>query len=170
MSAALGELLRIGALAVTVGMSVLTDIACGKIYNKVVLTAVPVGILIWGAAEGWPGVLKSLSGIAVGSIALLFAGGLKWIAPGDAKLIVAIGALMGAAYVGWAMLFGAVAGGVLALMILAKRRLLKTWLWNTAAAWTARLPLSTFWAERSGYLPYSVPIAVGCAAAALYLY
>ena len=111
--------------------------------------------------------MSGLIGLAAGSIALVVAA-CKWIAPGDAKLMMAVGALMGAPYVGWAALFGGAAGGVMALAVLAKRGMLRRWATSTATAWALRLPASTLWTERAGYLPYSIPIAIGCALAGFY--
>lgn len=155
------------ALLVSVlSISLYTDLRYGKILNKVVLPCVPLGLLLWGIADGTDGILFSLGGMALGSLALLLAGTLRWIAPGDAKLIVAIGALTGARFVGSAMVYCAFAGGVLALVFLARKRLLRPLAATAMAAWTNRLPLSTVWATRAGYIPYSFAVAAGVVMAA----
>lgn len=146
-------------------VSLYTDVRSGKIHNKFVLPLVPVGLVLWGVSDGWIGLLHCLAGIAVGGIALLIAGGPRWMAPGDAKLFTAIGALMGPDFVGSAMIYAGLAGGVLALAMMARKRLLKQWATSSAVAWSAHLPVSSFWAGRAGFMPYSIPIAIGCAIA-----
>ena len=68
--------------------------------------------------------LYSLEGMAVAMIALLVAATLRWIAPGDAKLILAVGALTGPAFAASTMVLGALAGGLIALVMIARKRLL----------------------------------------------
>jgi len=157
------------ALVVTVVcISVYTDLRYGKILNKVVLPCVPLGLLIWGIADGVNGILFSLGGMAIGSIALLVAATLRWIAPGDAKLILAIGALAGARFVSSAMVYCALAGGIIALIFLARKRLLKPLAAHAVATLANQLPLSTVWATRAGYIPYSFAVAAGVLLAGLF--
>jgi len=160
--------LIIALLAVVLCICIYTDLRQGKILNKVVLPCVPFGVLIWGIADGWDGILLSIGGIAVGSIALLVAGTLKWIAPGDAKLILAIGALTGARFVGSAMVYSALAGGLMAVIYLSRKRLLRPLAASVATAWVNQLPLSTVWATRAGYIPYSFAVAAGVLLAGLF--
>jgi prepilin peptidase CpaA len=154
-------------LALVLGASVYTDLRHGKILNKVVLPCVPLGLLIWGLGAGWLGLVFSLEGMAVGSIALAAAAILAWIAPGDAKLILAIGALRGPAFVGSTMILGALIGGIMGVIILAKRRLLGNAAASAAVALGSHLPLSTVWSVRAGRMPYSIAIALGAVAAGL---
>jgi prepilin peptidase CpaA len=160
--------LIIALLVTVVCISVYTDLRSGKILNKVVLPCVPLGLVIWGIADGVNGILFSLGGMAIGSIALLVAAAPKWIAPGDAKLILAIGALTGARFVSSAMVYCMLAGGVMALIFLARKRLLRPLAAGAMAAWANQLPLSTVWATRAGYVPYSFAIAAGVVLAAFF--
>ena len=50
------EMVRIAVLASVLAITVYTDAKHGKIYNKVVLPCIPVGILLWGIGDGWRGV------------------------------------------------------------------------------------------------------------------
>jgi prepilin peptidase CpaA len=160
--------LIIALLVTVVSISVYTDLRSGKILNKIVLPCVPLGLLIWGIADGANGILFSLGGMAIGSIALLLAAALRWIAPGDAKLILAIGALTGARFVSSAMVYCALAGGLMALIFLARKRLLMPLAAGAMAAWANQLPFSTVWATRAGYIPYSFAIAAGVALASFF--
>lgn len=164
----IAEAMTTGVLAAALAVSLYTDVTRGKILNKVTLPCIALGLVIWGIARGSQGVLFSLEGIACGCIALLIAGGPKWIAPGDAKLMIAIGALQGPAFVGYTAVFGALAGGVMALEVMFRRRLVKSWARQTAVAVSSHLPVQSCWAGRAGYIPYSIAIAFGALAAGLY--
>ena len=155
-------------LIVALAVSVYTDMRYAKIYNKIVLPCIPLGILIMGVFHGWQGVVTSLQGIAIGAIALVMAGVFGWIAPGDAKLLVAVGALRGPMFAASTLVYGALFGGAIALIILARKRVLRQWATDTAVAWSAHLPLSEAWANRAGYMPYSLAIAAGALVAALW--
>jgi prepilin peptidase CpaA len=152
-------------LALVLAISVYTDVRYGKILNKVVLPCVPAGLLIWGVGAGFDGLLFSLEGMAVAVIALLVAATLRWIAPGDAKLILAVGVLAGPAFVASTMLLGALAGGAIAIAMLVRRHLLMPMAKSAAVAYGSRIQFSTVWSTRAGYMPYSVPIALGAVAA-----
>ena len=153
------------ALIVVLGTSIYTDLRYAKIFNRFVLPCVPAGLLIWGIGQGWSGVLFSLEGIGVGAVALVIAT-VGWLAPGDAKLIVAIGALTGPYFVGTTMLYGAIAGGLMALAIMMRKRLLRDWAMGTATAVAAHIPVSSAWSRRAGFMPYSLAIAAGALTAA----
>ena len=161
-------LIRATLLASLALTCVYTDVHRGKIYNKIVLPFIPIGLVLWAVTGGWDGVVYGLAGMGVGGIALLLAGALRWIAPGDAKLLTAIGALTGPAFVGSVMVFAGLAGGLIGLTMMARRRLLKQWAASSVLAWSAHLPISSFWANRAGCMPYSIPIAIGCAIAGIY--
>lgn len=159
---------RMALLAGVALACVYTDVHSGKIYNKIIIPFIPIGIALWAITEGWGGVVYGLAGMGIGAIALLIAGVLRWIAPGDAKLLVTIGALMGPAFVGSTMVFAGLAGGLIGLTMMARMRLLKEWATGSVVAWSAHLPISSFWASRAGFMPYSIPIAIGCAMAGIY--
>jgi prepilin peptidase CpaA len=77
---------------------------------------------------------------------------------GDLKLIAAVGAFGGPAFVFWAALWTGVAGGVLAICVLLYRRRLGAVLAGFAIdAQTGQFPV----AQSNIRLPYAVPIATG---------
>ena len=148
-------------LIVVLAASIYTDLKYAKILNKFVLPCVLIGLLIWGIGSAWPGLVFSLEGIGVGAVALVIAATVRWLAPGDAKLIVAVGALTGPYFVGSTMLYGAVAGGLIAVVIMMRKRLLRDWAAGTAVAVTAHIPVASAWSRRAGFMPYSLAIAAG---------
>jgi prepilin peptidase CpaA len=154
-------------LALALLISVYTDVRYGKILNRVVLPCIPLGLLIFGVGTGLKGVLFSLEGMGVASIALLVAATLKWIAPGDAKLILAVGALTGPTFAASTMVLGSLIGGIIALLMLARRRLLAPMATSAVVAFGSRMPFSAVWSARAGYMPYSVAIALGAIAAGI---
>jgi prepilin peptidase CpaA len=109
-----------GVLAATV-----VDIRTRRIPNG--LTATMAGIGVGFAAAG-------VSGVPLWASALGFVLGLALMMPGhllgatgagDVKLMAAVGALVGPAVVVSAFLFTAIAGGVLAVIVAARRRRLR---------------------------------------------
>ncbi|HET7699507.1 MAG TPA: A24 family peptidase [Candidatus Limnocylindria bacterium] len=106
---------------------VYTDWRWLRIPNVVTYPVMLIGLGL-GAAEGVPGQLF-VSGLADHLVALLLAfalaypfyaaGGLK---AGDAKMLMAIGAVRGVSFLMAATIYGALIGGVMALGIIAIRR------------------------------------------------
>jgi prepilin peptidase CpaA len=152
-------------LALVLSVSVYTDVRYGKILNNIVLPCVPLGLIIWGVSCGSAGLLISLEGMAIAVIALFVAAVPRWIAPGDAKLILAIGAVTGPGFTASTMLFGAVIGGGIALAMLARKHLLMPIAKSAAVAFGSGTRFSTVWSTRAGYMPYSVAIALGAVGA-----
>ena len=118
--------LAAGSLVATV-----VDIRTRRIPND--LTATMAGLGLGLAATGISGVplWASIAGFAVG-LALMLPGHLLGATgAGDVKLMGAVGAIVGPATVVSAFLFTAVAGGVLAVVVAARRRRLKATLAGT---------------------------------------
>lgn len=109
-------------------LTVVTDWRWQRIPNLVTYPAMLVGLIL-GALQGIPGQLLSHglidhlggAGLALAVVWPFYrAGGLK---AGDGKLLMAFGALKGTTFLMVAALYGALAGGVLALVLIAARRL-----------------------------------------------
>jgi prepilin peptidase CpaA len=83
---------------------------------------------------------------------LLFAGGL--IGGGDAKLFAAVSLYIGAASFGLYVFAVALAGGALAVAVMALR-------WAVSSGLTARIGWLQHLTQKSGALPYGVAIAAG---------
>jgi prepilin peptidase CpaA len=157
------------ALAAGVLVATVVDIRSRRIPNAV--TATMAGAGIGFAASG-------LSGISLTAAALGFLFGLVLMLPGhalgatgagDVKLMAAIGSLLGPVIVIKAFLFTAIAGGILAIIVAARRRRLAATFAGTARLIAtpsdAREELRS--ANSSSRFAYGPAIAVGSVLAAL---
>jgi prepilin peptidase CpaA len=119
------------ALAAGMAVATVVDIRTRRIPNE--LTATMAGLGVGLAAAGVSGVSlwASILGFVLG-LALMMPGHLLGATgAGDVKLMAAVGALVGPAHVVSAFLFTAVAGGVLAVIVAARRRRLSVTLAGT---------------------------------------
>ncbi|MBO8128022.1 MAG: prepilin peptidase [Peptococcaceae bacterium] len=137
----------------------ITDLRSRKIYNPVVLVFIVVGLVYHLVDEGWAGVLFSLQGLAVGMLLLIIPFVMGKMGAGDVKLLGAVGALQGPAFVFHAFLASAIAGGVLAVITLARKRMAARVLQTLGFSFIYRVPLSGW--ESGVYIPYGVAVFVG---------
>jgi prepilin peptidase CpaA len=121
---------------------------------------------------GSDGLLRSVSGWAVGCALFLPWFALRGMGAGDVKLLAAFGAWIGPWTIVWAAAYAAIAGGLLAVAVALRRRYFKVMMRNLSA-------LLTFWriegvrphpgltlATAPGpRLPYAFPITAGALAA-----
>ena len=134
-----------------------TDARWLKIPNAFTYPAMLAG-LVFGALEALPGGLFA-SGLAdhIAAIVIAFAvcypfyaaGGLK---AGDAKLLMAIGALRGTSFLLVAAVYGALLGGVIAIFFIVTRRLARP---------AAGAPANTMSAVMKSSMPYGVALGLG---------
>jgi len=99
---------------------------------------------------------------------VLMLSGLVRLGGGDAKLLIAVGALKGFHFAIWAMLLTGVFGGVLAAVVIIRRRAVKQTAVNMIANMVSspsgvRMNLAA--GSAVGKIPYSVAIALGSIAA-----
>jgi prepilin peptidase CpaA len=143
------------ALVAFVAIVVTTDWRSHRIPNVVTYPAMLVGLIL-AAAQQFPGgvfaggLLDHLVGLAVALLATLplyAAGGLK---AGDVKLLMAVGALKGLAFLFWTLIFGALLGGLIAIGYIGLERLVR------------RRPLT---AILRSFIPYGVALGLGALAA-----
>lgn len=159
----------LAALAAGALVATIIDLRTRRIPNE--LTAAMAGTGIGLAAAGVSGVSLpgSLLGLALG-LALMMPGHLfGGTGAGDVKLMGAVGAIVGPALVVSAFLFTAIAGGVLAVAVAARRRRLAATLAGTgrliAAPAGPREDVRTAPAARR--FAYGPAIAVGSVLAGL---
>ncbi|MCD6352512.1 MAG: prepilin peptidase [Armatimonadetes bacterium] len=156
-------------LATLLGLAVFTDLRWGKVFNWLTAPALALGLLLNGVLHGTAGLVAGLEGaglaLAVYIVLSLFG---RLLGAGDAKLMMAVGAFVGPSLLGWAMAYGAIIGGVLAvLMALSRRRLCQE-----VASMGQSVLLRTFAGYRlnisatdSLRMPYAIPLALGVLAA-----
>lgn len=156
-------------LVAVLAAAVYTDLRWGRIYNKLTLGAAGAGLLLNLLAGGFEGGLHSAGGwlLGAGFFILFFA--LGAMGAGDVKLLAAVGALKGPSFVFQAFLFTALAGGLIAVLVLVRRRRLGETFARLAWQLHGLVPLVP--AGRSDgassplRFPYGVAIALGSCAA-----
>ena len=149
-------------------VAVVTDLRVGKIYNKLTVPCAAVGLALGGMTGGLTGLADRALGAAVALGVVVAISALAGLGGGDAKLLIAVGALKGFHFAIWAMLLTGVAGGALAAVVMIRRRAVKQTAVNMIANVLSNAGgVSTDLAAGSalGKLPYSIAIAVGSLAA-----
>jgi prepilin peptidase CpaA len=104
---------------------VITDVQKRKIYNSVLLPFLLVGVVIHGVMGGFIGLSFAIAGAGVGFGILFIPYLLGGMGAGDVKLLAVIGALKGMSFVLMAALYMALAGGMMALVIILFQKGLK---------------------------------------------
>ena len=163
------------ALAVSAGA---IDLRLGKVPNWITYPAMAVGLVGHWITGGTGldgeqlGLVGSLAGLAVGFLPMLFCW-LSFGAPGggDVKLTGAIGALGGWRFVLSAMLYGFIAGAVMALVVMVRRRLVRRTLrrvWRTLVLLVipGARPVEAV-GQDSPTIPFAVALCLGTAGAAV---
>jgi len=102
-------------------ISLFTDIYSRKILNVVTIPAIIIGIFYFTVDSGLDGLWFSFSGFLLGLFVLLIPFYFGGMGAGDVKLMGAVGALMGSAFVFQAFFFTAVIGGIISLIFLLRR-------------------------------------------------
>ncbi|SFE96612.1 A24 family peptidase [Alteribacillus iranensis] len=109
-------------LIILLTISVVTDIKTGKIYNKILFPAAIFGFIYHIATAGWEGLWQSFLGLLLGLGLLFIPYMLGGMGAGDVKLLAAVGALTGPAFVFQTFVFTALIGAVMAAGIILYRR------------------------------------------------
>jgi prepilin peptidase CpaA len=156
--------LMIAMLAV----AVFTDLRTGKVYNKLTVPCAVAGLVLGGIAAGLAGVADRALGAAIVLGVVVALSAVAGLGGGDAKLMIAVGALKGFHFAVWALLMTGVFGGVLALAVMLRRRAVKDTAVNMIANVLSNAGgVATDMAAGSavGKIPYSIAIALGALAA-----
>jgi prepilin peptidase CpaA len=152
---------------VVVGVATITDLYSRRIPNWLVLPYWLAGIVFRGVYFGWHGVWQSLAGagVAIGIFGVFFL--LGGMGAGDVKLCAAVGAWIGPAQTLFALIFTALAGGVIVVVWAALGGFLLDLFKGTGdlmAGWkkgTIRDPDATIENPKRRKIPYAPAIAVG---------
>ncbi|MGE5587655.1 MAG: prepilin peptidase [Clostridia bacterium] len=93
-----------------------------RIPNRVVVAGIAAGLVLGLVTGGLHGLGESLLGLLAGGAILFVPFSLGWIGAGDVKLLASIGAILGARGAAYSILYGAIAGGVMSAVAVARRR------------------------------------------------
>lgn len=114
-------------LALGLVICLITDLKERKIYNIVLIPLLIFGLAHNLLTNSWPGMLQAIMGMLTGLGILFIPFALGGIGAGDVKLLAVIGAIKGPAFVFNAAIGMGLAGGIIALVILA----VQGKIWNT---------------------------------------
>jgi prepilin peptidase CpaA len=147
-------------------ISGITDILTKKVYNSVTFPAIIMGLVLGFYYRGGPGLLDSFLGLVI-CTALFFLlymwGG---FGAGDAKLMMAMGAIIGTGYLFDFILYSAIMGGVMAQVVIIRNRVFfKTWR-NVLRFFLFLVPFLHLKPEpldrkNSFFIPYAYAISLG---------
>ena len=156
------EALRQAIILAVLAVAVVTDLRRRRIYNALTFPAMALGLVVNGVAGGPDGLLWSAAGLLLGAALFVLPVAFLGRGAGDLKLLAALGALGGPAFVGWCALYTGVAGAVFGVAVLAARRRFTAVVGGMALdVYTGQLPQAT----SNIRLPYALPIAAGAVAA-----
>lgn len=133
---------------VVTGLAAWHDWKERRVPNRVSITGIFLGLALALVSGGLGGLGQSVLGFLAGTAILFVPFALGWVGAGDVKLLAAIGAIMGPKGAAYSILYGAVAGGIISAVALARRRRLGV---------TLRAILVGF----LGFLSYIIPGLVG---------
>lgn len=110
------------ALVAVLLLSLVSDLKSRRIPNRVVYPAMVLG-LVWHTAQGGSaGFWMAVEGLALGLALFLIPFLMGGLGAGDVKLLAAVGALKGPGFVFTAFFGTAVAGGLIAAVILLRQK------------------------------------------------
>jgi prepilin peptidase CpaA len=157
------------ALMLLLSVAVYTDLKERRIPNKLTVSGLFVGLAFAAVLEGgFP--TMGLLGAGLALILSFPVVALGALGAGDAKLLAAVGSFVGPAGVVSVLLYGALAGGVLALAVAFRRGTLWAVIKNSLKLFLHTITLGRY-GERFGLdspgaqtVPYGVAIAAGALA------
>jgi prepilin peptidase CpaA len=148
--------------------AVVCDLRTRRLPNALTFGAAGVALAVHGAVGGWSELAHAALGWGVGLALFLPLYALGGMGAGDVKLLGAIGAWLGPMGAVWTGLYGAIAGGVMALVVASGRGYLRTAFRNVGSMLFSWIlvgpgPVKGLTLADSGSirLPYAVPLAAG---------
>lgn len=166
----IAEELPIAILVTLLAVAVFTDIRYGRIQNKITFPCMAAGLALGLINHGLQGLLLSLAGMGL-VLGLYLLVPSKSFGGGDIKLMMAVGSLIGFKLAVWAMLFSAVVGGILALIVMARYRTVLSTTKNLATnlylSVALRAPVELSNGSAATRFRYSPAIALGTLVALL---
>lgn len=155
-----------------VGIASVTDGVSRRIPNNLTAPVALMGFLLQAWLEGWPGLVESLLGLVAGFLFFLPFYLARWMAAGDVKLLMAVGACLGWRLAILTGMSSLLIGALVALLFLLSRGGLWTYLaryWGMARCLlaTGRVAYIPPRADEAASVrfPYAFAIALGTLAA-----
>jgi prepilin peptidase CpaA len=127
-------------VVVLAALAARADVRARRIPNALTGPALALALLTHFWLEGPTGLTSSLAGMLLAGGVMLPGWLFRLTGAGDVKLMAAVGAWFAFPQALFATLATLIAGGVVALAVAARRRMLRQTLWNTAwlGAWALR--------------------------------
>lgn len=110
---------------IVVLIAMYTDILWRKVFNRLTFPAAIIGLALYTLESGWSGLLFSSIGLILGLVIFIVPFVFGKMGGGDVKLIGALGALVGGYGIINIILYTAITGGVLAVVIASYNKKLK---------------------------------------------
>jgi prepilin peptidase CpaA len=156
------------AVIIVVLAAAACDLRARRLPNALTLGGAGVALALHGAVNGWPALVQAVLGWVAGVALFLPLYLLGGMGAGDVKLLGAIGAWLGPTGALWTGIYGAIAGGLMALVVALSRgyagtalRNVRTILLTWFAAGVKPVDGMTLADNTSIRLPYAVPLAAG---------
>ena len=127
-------------VVVLAALAARADVRERRIPNLLTGPAILLALLAHFYFQGFAGLRGALAGMLIAGGLLLPGFFLRFTGAGDVKLMAAVGAWFAFPHAVVAALFSFIAGGLVAVVVAARRGILRHTLWNTAwlAAWVMR--------------------------------
>lgn len=103
---------------ILVGIASVFDYRTRRIPNLLTLPVMAIGLILNVYYSGLVGLQQSILGLLLGVGLLLIPFAIGGMGAGDVKLLAAVGALNGPQFVLFTCIYGAIAGGVMAVVLL----------------------------------------------------
>ncbi|MGH9146760.1 MAG: A24 family peptidase [Vicinamibacterales bacterium] len=159
----ISEVITVTAVMASAGISAAIDFSTRRVPNALTLSVAAIGILasVSGVVELPPGM--ALVGFLTGFVLMLPGHVIGRTGGGDVKLMAALGTWLGPSMIVKAFLYSAIAGGLLALLVAARRGRMRETLRGTvqlvAARSSAKEEVEAV--DRDNRFPYAPAIAAG---------
>lgn len=160
-------------LGITLGICCYTDLRWRRIPNAVVLPSIATAVAWHFLHDGIDGLIASGWGILFGAAILFLPFATGGMGAGDVKLMAAVGAWKGVVFAVYVLLLGALAGGLVALLIVIRHGQIRATagkIWNgIVAIMLFRFRLNSFAGHSATHgeaivtIPYGALLALGAA-------
>jgi prepilin peptidase CpaA len=122
----------VAAVAGSGGVSAIVDLWSRRVPNSLTLGVTALGLTLAVLGLGGVGPMGAVAGLALGLLLMLPGHVIGATGAGDVKLLAALGTLLGPRGIVVAFVYAALAGGILAMVVARRRRVLRETVDRTA--------------------------------------